>query len=432
MRNLIGRVAAVLVAAAAVTTTGGIAQGQGGTVTIEGLVWFDRDANGRFDEGEQPLSNGRAVRVFEHDTKAFIGEYGTDANGRYRVEGLPDVKLAIYNPNTDRYEATTDAQFFGSGSRTLDFGIRGGTVEVSTFIDADQDGTRQTWEREVEGGEPIRLIFDRVDRPAPVRGADNVLVFHDLPFGEHLLLAPEQRPFFELAPVLTERDVDPATYRKAFHVDPGTTTRVDVRYVRPDSDWSVGAARLEPAKDVYQVGDEVEFVVSVTSGAVQDQTSVFMFKDPGELLSLSDNLVDAGAGEFVMAAPVEPNTTSEFRLRYRVTDLEVEQLHLFVDLISRRSLPDPDSKDNHAFLPIEVVERTTTTPPAEPTTTAPANPTDPVAPTTTTTAAAVAQTGPGGGLAGTGAAPFALLVAGALLVGGGSLALLAARRRRRA
>jgi hypothetical protein len=435
VKNLTGRVAAVLTAVSAVALTSPLAVAQEDTVTLEGLVWFDRNANGVVDAGEPPLANGRAVRVF--NGKEFIGEYGTDANGRYKVEGLPNTQLSIYNHNTDIYEATTTSSFFPHGGGTFDFGIRGGTVQAFSYVDFNLDGVKSAYEEEVPGDQPLRLTYyglisggepDKgVVMPAPTRGANGEFTFSDVPLGEHVLGADNRWPDLKLAPPLVDHDIDPVTRQKAIVVREAETTRVDARYTYPDADFVAGAAKLVPGKDGYRPGDEVELVVPITNkGEAADKPSFLLLGAVPRVVSTSANVVAVGPAEFALRDLMAVDETVEVRVKFVLDDPEVEQFHLFIDPVSALNHRDVDRKNNHAIVPVTYL-------PAEPTTTPPTGTTTTTAPPTPTTTSTAVIVAGGRGLANTGAAPLPFLGIGVLLlIGGGALTFLAARRRRRA
>ncbi|ONI82271.1 hypothetical protein ALI22I_39790 [Saccharothrix sp. ALI-22-I] len=443
MKNLIGRIMAVFAVVSAAALTSPLAAAQENTVTLEGLVWFDRNANGVVDEGEPPLAGGRGVRVF--NGKEFIGEYGTDANGRYKVEGLLNTQLSIFSHNTDVYEATTTSSFFPTGGGTFDFGIRGGTVRGFSFVDFDKDGTRQTHESDVPAPSTLRLVTDCVDDPVgvgcvdgvdvapPTRGVNGEYAFNDVPLGLQSLVVADRRPELKLAQPLTEYDVDPESRRKGVVVRVGETTRADVRYVPLDIDFVVGEPRVEPAKDAYRIGDEVTMTVSVTNrGEAADKATFVMFGSTPHFVAASDALVVRHPGQdFELRDMLEVGQTVEFSLTYRLDNPEFDRFHLFARPVSVLNRRDVNTRDNHAIVLLEYL-------PAEPTTTPPTDTTTTTAPTSTTTATttttnvAMVQAG-GSGLASTGATPLPFLAIGVLLlVGGGALTFLAARRRRRA
>ncbi|WP_141979963.1 hypothetical protein [Saccharothrix saharensis] len=431
MRNLTGRLAASFAAVGVATLVGPLAVAAENTVTIEGLVWFDRDADGVVDAGEPPLADGLGVSVFDARTKALIGEYGTDASGRYRAEGLPDVPLAIYNYNTEFYQATTPSTVNPhSGGGTLDFGFRGGTVRGFSFDDANRDGVRQTHEADVPGGPTVRLEHPKTKVPPATRGVRGEYEFTDVPVGVHTSVVADTVPEMKVAAPVSEHDVDPATRRKDIVVRAGETTRVDVRYTHLDADFVAGAPRLEPAEDAYRPGDVVTLVVPVTNrGEARDNPEMVVFGSTPEFVGAADHVrVITPGQEFSLRDPIAVGETVDVRLTYRLGDPAFDRFHLLIRPVSVLGHKETNFADNHAIVPLKYTtgeQPTTTTPP---TTTAPTPTTS-----TTTTAPAVVRVSSGtSGLARTGAAPLPLLVVGGLLIGGGALAFLAARGRRRA
>jgi hypothetical protein len=430
VRNPIGRLAAILVAVSAAALTGPLALAQDDTVTLDGLVWFDRDADGVVDAGEPPLVDQLPVGVYNASTKELIGEYRTDANGRYRAAGLPDVPLAIYNRNAGIFEATTKATFNPvTGGGTFDFGVRGGTVRGFSFYDVDRDGVRQTSESDVPGAPTVRLIRHTpagdVEVAPATRGVNGEYEFTDVPVGSDGSIVADKAPELKLAPPVSEHDVDPATRRKDIVVRAGETTRVDVRYTYLDADFVAGTPRLEPAEDAYRLGDVVTFVVPVTNkGEAPDNPVMVVFDSTPEFLSAGDGVEVITPGqEFRLTGPMAVGATVDVRLTYRLDKPEFEQFHLLVRPFSALGHRETNFKDNHAIVPLKYAtgeQPTTTT-----TTTTPSS-------TTTTTPAVVQVAGGSSGLASTGAAPFPLAAIGGLLLGAGALAFLAARRRRRA
>ncbi|MEU4739086.1 hypothetical protein AB0G02_01305 [Actinosynnema sp. NPDC023658] len=429
--------AAAVAAVGAVLLTAVPANAQADTVSLTGLVWFDRDADGVVDEGEPPLANGRGIEVYDATTKAFVGEYGTDANGRYRADGLPDVPLAIWNRNADSYKATTPSTVNPvRGGGTFDFGFLGGTVRGWSFQDLDRDGVRQGNEPDVPGAPTVRLVLEKNGEERDVapatRGVNGEYEFRDVPVGSDVSVVADAVPERKLAPSSTEYDVDPATRRKSIVVRPGETTRVDVRYTYLDADFVAGAARLEPAKDAYRLGDVVTLVVPVTNkGEAPDNPDMVVFGSTPEFVEAGGGVEVVTPGqEFRLKEPIAVGATADVRLTYRLDDAGFTEFHLLVRPVSALGHRETNFADNHARVSLEYTtgESPTTSP------TAPTDPTTTAAPTsTTTTTAAVVQVGGGSsGLASTGASPWSFLAIGLLLLGGGALAFLAARGRRRA
>ncbi|MFC5056856.1 LPXTG cell wall anchor domain-containing protein [Saccharothrix xinjiangensis] len=426
------RVAAACAAFAAVAAGTAPAAAQdddtGDTVVIEGRVWFDRNANGKRDEGEPPLANGRAIRVSDVATRLDIGVFGTDAEGRYRAV-VPDVPVMVYNHNADVFEPTTrypSQPVVGGG--TFDFGLRGADVPVLCWVE-DDDPTDSAGTTP-PGGCPVRIAGGpfEVDLAVGRQPVNGTYFFHDLPAGRYTITAGT---LFEHGLALVrpthENDVDWATYTREIEIDHSLSGPwVEVAYDEARGDMSY-ALRLEPGRDRYEVGDEFEAVVSVTNEGTVPERATFVIGEPHdkvETLSVSANATtDApGGNAYVLKDRLLPGATAEVRVKARITAPFSR-----VDVSGRavNELRDADFGNNVVGVQVLVgggTSTTSTTPTTSTTTTAP----------TTTGSPAVPVAGDGGDLADTGAAPFPLFALGGLLLGGGALALVAARRRRRA
>ncbi|QFZ23805.1 hypothetical protein [Saccharothrix syringae] len=427
--------AAAVAAVVAVLAPGGVAGArESGTITIEGLVYFDRNTNGLPDPGERPLANARGVRVFNGATKEFIGEYGTDADGRYRVE-LPDTPLAIYNHNTDLYQATSQSSFHTKGGGgTFDFGIRGAWLPVNCWLD-DGDGAFNG-EPAPPGGCPLRITGGPgVDRPVDAPTEHGDLFFQDVPAGEYeVTAAPLFKDGLALVGGTNPNLVDWTTYAKKISVVPGEAEPwVEAGYAPATGDIAVGV-RVEPARERYEIGDEIEIVVPVTNRGTAPERATFVIGEPHdkvERLSISDNATtDApGSNVYLLKDRLLPGATTEVRVKVRIkarfTDVNVSARAV-------NELRDADFSNNVVGVRVRVGDdEPSTTPTTGSTTSSAPSSSSSVPPTTTTTTAAAAASA-GSGLAGTGAAPLGLAALGLVLLGGGAFTLLVARRRRRA
>ncbi|ATE57769.1 hypothetical protein [Actinosynnema pretiosum] len=393
----------VAVTAVLMLLGGGTALAQDGEV-LDGLIWFDRNGNGVVDAGEPALASGKGVRVFNAATKEHIGDYGTDANGRYRATGLPaGVPLAIYNANTDRYATTTPSSVFRTGGATLDFGIRGGVVTGSAFVDADRDGVRDAGERELQPAHRLGGLT--------ATGSYRV---EDVPEGDHELVLADLRA----------QGLLPSAVTAELFVGKGEQVRLDTPYFAPRADLVLGALKLGPDKPgARATGDEVELSFAITnSGEAADGVRFTVDRPKAKLLSTGEGVVAEGDG-FALTAPLEPGATATARLRYALTDPTITGFR--VVLAPGTSFGDGDPSDNTAEVALSVTAPPSSTPPST-TSTAPGSSTAP-----TTTAPPVG--GAPKQLARTGAAPFWPLVTGlALLVAGLALHHAARTRRRRA
>ncbi|WP_433266582.1 hypothetical protein ACQPZF_41240 [Actinosynnema sp. CS-041913] len=424
------RSAAVLTAALMTALTAGTAGAQEDTATLEGVLWFDRNENNVWEAGEPAHRNSRGVRIVDAASRAVLGEFPTDAQGRYRAEGLPKVDLDVEVVEADLYRVGPARKKPG----TVDFGLVGGTVEGKLFVDQNEDGVHQPDEWDLAVAATLRLTRGPVELPPPGVLGEGGYVFRDLPAGEYVLEAADKEPAAHLAAPLTDQDIDPATRRKTVTVPVAGAGRADVRYVWQTIDFAMGKPSLTPAKDTYALGDEVELTVDVTNlGPVADRAKFTMF-ELWAARSVSDSLVMAADGQhFELRDPLQPGGTVRIAIRYVLDSADIDQFHLFSWPMSAQNFQDFDTSNNHAIVPIKVSTGTTPTSSATPTSTptTTATPGTDTSATATTTAAVVAVANEGG-LASTGASPGVFAVLGGLLLGGGALTYLAARRRRRA
>jgi hypothetical protein len=104
VRSLTGRFAAILAAVGVAALASPLAVAEENTVTVEGLVWFDRDADGVVDVGEPPLANGRGVSVYNASTKELIERFGT----RHRAAGVRDRRSAADDDHVPDHDRTHD------------------------------------------------------------------------------------------------------------------------------------------------------------------------------------------------------------------------------------------------------------------------------------------------------------------------------------
>ncbi|MBB5954460.1 hypothetical protein FHS29_001030 [Saccharothrix tamanrassetensis] len=409
----------------------GVAGAQEDSVVLEGQLWFDRNENNVWEWGEPVYGNSRGVRIVDAATRAVLGEFPTDASGRYRAEGLPKVDLDVQVVDADVFRVGPARK----GPGTVDFGLVGGTVEGRLFVDQNEDGVRQPDEHGLAVARTLRLTRGAVELPSPEVLGEGGYVFRDLPAGEYVLEAADRAPAAHIAAPLTELDVDPVTRRKTITVPVAGAGRADVRYVWQTIDFAMGTPKLTPAKDTYALGDEVELTVPVTNlGPVADRAKFTMFR-MGPARSVTDSLVmEASGQEFGLREVLQPGGTVEIGIRYVLDSADIEELHLFSRPNSAQGFRDSNVRNNHAIVPIKLSTGTTPTSATSATSTAAATPTTAEEPGTAsgTVAAPVAVVSGGGGLASTGVAPGVFVVIGGLLVGGGALAYLAARRRRRA
>jgi protocatechuate 3,4-dioxygenase beta subunit len=151
------------------------------TVSVGDLVWFDADRDGVQDAGEPGIA-GVTVRLLDEDG-VLVGSTTTDAEGRYRFDGLPygtytavvelPARLADLTPTlTGIGDPELDSSFGSATSRlldspgaedlSLDFGFWQPQVAVGdrVWFDEDRDGIQDPGEPGIAGVKLGLEVFD--------------------------------------------------------------------------------------------------------------------------------------------------------------------------------------------------------------------------------------------------------------------------------
>ncbi|MEU3646536.1 hypothetical protein AB0E59_24370 [Lentzea sp. NPDC034063] len=425
MRNVF---AVTLTAALVLAATGAPAFAQDETITVEGLVYLDRNANRTFDAGDSIRANGVGVRVTDQGTNETVGDFGTGADGRYRavLPKGPSYSVAIweleYSFNRVSYDGVT-------GSRTdADFNLLGHVVTGSTFVDTNGDGVKQADEKVHQG--KVKAVGTAAGGRAvelETRAGQDGTYSLDLPNGEFTVTAPDlTADRLALAEPKTADDVDWVTgSRKIQQMLDNRTHRLDLRYVEAQADIALDSA-ISPAKDSYTLGDQIDLKLTLSNkGNVPVAPTFVLGSLAAKVLSYSDNVtLRPGTREdFTVKDKILPGKQVEVALKLELDDITYTEVHAMARFNFGR-LPDVNHRNNVAMKPIKIVEKGTAT------TTAPATSTTGAASPTTTTTPAVAKAGNNSGLASTGASPLGFLALGSVLLAAGLGAFFVARRRR--
>lgn len=403
-------------AALALTAVGAPAFAQDeAKISIEGLAWLDRNGNRAHDQGEVVLANEQGGTIVKVSSGEVAATYSTDANGRYKVENLPAGKYRVELPAIARYNSST--------SHPIERTTEGGTVNVrlygsrvwgDSYVDANQDHTRQADEQLLSPG-------TLNGTPVPMPDDKGHFVVDDLPFGDYTFVAADHAD--KKLRLGDETNIDKVTRTEKFKLETFANFRsYDLRHVAIKGDFAVDVPVLTPAKDVYVLGDEADVVIKISNkGEVAEKASFVLASYDAETLSHSDNVVayNHTGFEFESKDPIAPGKSIDVKLRVRFTSTEIESLHVIVR--PSKYFKDP-FKDNVAVRKLKVVEKSTAVPTSPSETTAPTT-------TTTTTVPAVAKAG-NSGLASTGASPLGFIALGGLLLAAGAGVFLVARRRR--
>ncbi|WP_330271939.1 hypothetical protein OG205_33635 [Lentzea sp. NBC_00516] len=416
--------AVTLTAALVLAATGAPAFAQDETITVEGLVYLDRNANRTFDAGDSIRANGVGVRVTNTDTNETVGDFGTGADGRYRavLPKGPTYSVAIweleYSFNRVSYDSVTE-------SRTdADFNLLGHVVTGTSFVDTNGDGVKQAGEKSHQGGIKAsgKASGGRAVELETQAGEDGTYSL-DLPNGEFTVTAPDLTANgLTLAEPKTADDIDWLTgSRKIQQMLDNRTHRVDLRYVEAKADMALASA-ITPVKDTYTLGDQIDLKLTLSNKGNAPVAPTFVLGSfSAKLLSHSDNVtLRPGTDEdFTVNDKILPGKQIEVALKIELNDVTYTEVHAMTRFSFGR-LPDVDRKNNVVSTPIKVAEKSTATPTTTETTAAP----------TTTTTPAVAKAGNKSGLASTGASPLGFLGLGSLLLAAGLGAFFMARRRR--
>lgn len=414
MKNVI---AVATTAALALTAAGAPAFAQDeAKISIEGLVWLDRNGNRVHDQGEVVLANEQGGTIVKVSSGEVVATYSTDANGRYKVENLPAGKYRVELPAIDRYNSNT--------SHPKERTTEGGTVNVRlygsrvfgySYVDSNQDHTRQADEQLLSPG-------TLNGTPVPMPDEKGYFEVDDLPFGDYTFVAADHAG--RKLRLVDEANIDKVTRTEKFTLERFANFRsYDLRNVAIKGDFAVDVPVLTPAKDVYVLGEEADVVIKLSNkGEVAEKASFVLASYDAETLSHSDNVVayNHTGFEFESKDPIAPGKSIDVKLRIKFTSTEIESLHVIVR--PSKFFKDP-FKDNVAVRKLKVVEKGAET-------TVPTTPTQTTATPTTTTQPAVAKAGNKSGLASTGASPLGAIALGSLLLVAGAGAFFVARRRR--
>ncbi|MFS8104815.1 MSCRAMM family adhesin SdrC [Lentzea alba] len=413
--------AVTLTAAIVLPAVGVPAAAQDDKITVEGLVWLDRNGDKKQDSFESVLGNWRGVKVEKVGTGEVVGEFPTDANGRYRAE-LPVGQYVVTVLTNGEYSPTTPLNRTVESTGTADFGIRGGSVAGRSFLDKNKDGVRQSDEELLSPG-------TLNGKQIPVSREDGQFSVEDLPYGKYKFVAADytKRGLALVEPKGTD-PIDWATGTLEFTLGelegPGP---LDAVYFEPKGDGALEGTTISPAKDTYAVGEQITVRFQLLNkGDVPGKMSVVVFglgSADAKLISLSDN-VTGTMQDFETVAKIMPGKSITVEMKLELTSTELTEISPFArPFIGGFKDVDHKNQGQSFYRKIKVVAKGTTT---EPTT----SPSETTTPTATTTTPVVAQAGSKSGLASTGASPLGFLAIGSLLLAAGLGAFFVARRRR--
>ncbi|MEU5235017.1 hypothetical protein AB0G82_38180 [Streptomyces anulatus] len=421
MKKLFAVTMTAALALPAVATT---AAAENETITIEGANFLDRNANGKFDEGETLRPDTR-MQVKDLETRQIVWDSHANRGGRYHVELRKGPKYSI-TVDLGAYTAERTELIVSEDDAHADFAFTGTFLSGFTFVDSNGDGVKQADEKPHTGKVKVSGVTRaNLDFNAETEADANGAYLFDLPLGDLTITAPDLRKSrLTLAEPKSANDIDWLTGTRAVGEPVSRRLQVDLRYVEAKADFAL-ASTITPLEETYTVGDQIELRLAVSNkGNVPVAPTVVLGSFAAKLLSHSPNVTVEDDDVFTTVDKILPGEQAEIALKIELDDVEYAEVHAMVRFVPG-GYQDVDPTNNVVSTLIKVVGKAgESTAPTTTTTTAPAST------TTTTTAPAVAQAGTRSGLASTGASPLGFLALGVLLLAAGTSAFFVARRRR--
>lgn len=400
------------------------AAAQDETIKVEGAVFFDHNGNEAFDAGEPVHADSPGVLVRDLDADKVVGEFPTDANGRYRALLPKGPKYLVLRKEVEGYNGPWSAKVVLE-DRTLDFPLWGRYLSGISFVDANGDGEKQAGERTVGGrvqvaGETSTKKPVKVEAEIAADGSYHV----ELPEGDYTLTAPDLTgQGLAVAKPVKDNDVDWLTGQAKLRTP---IYRIDLRYFEPKADVAAESLTIAPVKDAYTVGEELDVDVKLTNKGDVPGTLSFVLLTTSETKFLAHSPEVTGAnGDYETVAKVLPGQSVTVRLKLEFVKAGSAEIWPFArPWVNGHKDVDRKNQGVQLKKPVNVVEQTTTEPSTPPSSS------ETTTPTSTTTTTAVAQAGNKSGLASTGASPLGFLALGSVLLAAGLGAFFVARRRR--
>lgn len=195
-RRAIAGAATVLAAGGMLLATTAPAMAEDGTATVTGRVWFDRDADTTQDADEP--GHGSEDVVWAWRNGAVVAHATTDADGRYQITGLAPGDYRITQMDSRSYAETTPTTvqlaLSTNDEKEVNFGIRGGTIEATTWLDQQGDGTYGEDDGFWQIDPAVTLAAANLPDRTAAPDAEGRVVFRDLPnHSGYQLVAPDLR-----------------------------------------------------------------------------------------------------------------------------------------------------------------------------------------------------------------------------------------------
>ncbi|WP_052684661.1 LPXTG cell wall anchor domain-containing protein [Lentzea aerocolonigenes] len=430
MKNVL---AVATTAALVLTATGLPAAAQDEKIVVEGLFYFDRNANDVYDEGDAIRKNGPGVRIQNIDTKEWIGEFRGGQDGRYRAELPKGPKYAVHNEDLFIYTSTSTGYNTGESVTNGDIPLRGKRVFGHSFVDSNGDGVFNPGEQKIPAGNGnvharAQVTGTAVDGTqvfltAGPTADDGTYIIEDLPIGDLTLTAPDYAYLgYLLDPANANADVDPVTRTRKLDSFADLRMRVDQRYFKVKSDPALTGLKLLPEKDAYRSGESAKAVIEVANkGNLAEKIKFILDGHNTRVGSVGGNAVRVEGNIMSLKEPLAPGATAKVDVDFTFDWDSPDSVRAFVERGDQ--FPDADLTNNEIVIDVRV------DPPSSPTTPSSAS-TAPPAPSSSAPAAAPAGADTNDELASTGASPLGFLALGGLLLVAGAGAFFLARRRR--
>lgn len=237
------------------------------TGSISGVVWFDRNSDHRQDNGEPGFGAAQvSVTDLADGTTSTITAGLVD--GTFTISDLAPGVYQLSSPQTG-YVSTTAPTVrvrVASGSQaTAEFGVRGATIEGTTWHDLNSDGIRQPSEPGLAG---VQLSVHESTlhyANGAASDANGIYRIQDLPAGSYQVSLSEPPAGYGLTQPGRDSVFDPTTGTGNTLVQVGAGQRaghVDAGFVTASVDTAITAFTVP---DQLHVGDQVSIGVDVAN-----------------------------------------------------------------------------------------------------------------------------------------------------------------------
>jgi hypothetical protein len=350
----------VALAAAAVVGSSGVATAAP-TGSVSGQVWFDRDRDRTRDVGEPGRTGAGVIQLYR--AGVLVGAYDTDEDGRYTVTGLAPGIYRLTYTDANRYLPTTPSAVnvtVGARPRAVvNFGMKGASIAGEQWLDADFDGLWNTGEQVLPSFTVVNPTY--VTGPAFEWSQEDDhgrFRIEDLPSGAGYVvhvLGPLGLPLTKEG---GDSVVDWSTGESApLALAPGEdVTGIDAGYAQVAGDSAITAARIDPDRTQFQVGETFTVELTLTNnGPVPNTVGIEMVWPTGlELVDTEGLTTTFGPGVLYgdTLDKLAPGTSRTFTAVMKATSPIANGA---IDVTTSPSpYGDDNPQNNHASFPIQV------------------------------------------------------------------------------